>query len=45
MASAIVERPEQLAEALRAHRPDVVFADLGDAPEAVLDLLDTELDR
>lgn len=36
----VVSNPEELVEAVREHRPDAVFADLGLAPHSVIDLID-----
>ena len=38
--AATVATPNELLEAVRDHRPDLVLADLGPLPDAVLDLLD-----
>ncbi|MEM7411134.1 MAG: cellulose synthase operon protein YhjQ/BcsQ [Myxococcota bacterium] len=38
--AASVAAPNELLEAVRDHRPDLVLADLGSMPDAVLDLLD-----
>jgi pilus assembly protein CpaE len=38
--AAVVSEPDELAEAIRACRPEVVFADLGLDPDGVLDLLE-----
>jgi pilus assembly protein CpaE len=36
----LVSNAEELVEAVREHRPDAVFADLGLAPHSVIDLID-----
>ncbi len=38
---AVVSDPDELPTAVRAHRPDALFAELGRAPHAVLDRLET----